>query len=151
MPSLAALTRPELIFPSLSGSDSATVIKALADRLAPHLEVGDADGLYRRLMDREELGSTGIGDGVAIPHCKLEGLTRPVLAIGALAQGIDFAALDSQPVRVFFLLVSPEDNPAEHLRVLAAISRWLKAEDHVERVLAGSSPEVIFSLLREDA
>jgi len=149
LPGLAEITRPELVFPDLQGSDSATVLKTLSDRVAPYLPKAGADDLYRKLQEREELGSTGIGSGVAIPHCKMEGLQRALLAVAVVRQGIDFHAVDEEPVRVFFLLVSPEKTPAVHLQVLAAISRWLKSDRHVERLLGSSSPEKIYQLLEE--
>jgi len=146
---LARLTRPELVFPDLSGSDSPTVLKALADRLAPHIPGFGADELYRKLQEREELGSTGIGDRVAIPHCKMEGLEDPVLAVAVVREGIDFQAVDKKAVHLFFLLVSPEDSPAVHLQVLANISRWVKNDRHVERILGHPDREAIYQLLDE--
>lgn len=148
--SLASLTRPELIFPHLSGTDRATVLKALADRLAPELPATGADLLYRKLMEREQLGSTGIGCGVAIPHCKLEKLKRAILCIGVTDAGIDFGSVDSQPVRLFILLVSPDNTPAEHLQVLASISRWVKGDERVRRILENPVRETIYSLLGEE-
>ena len=146
---LESLTSPDLIFPRLDADDRDEVLRTLADRLAEHRVVPDADELYAKLLEREQLGSTGIGSGVAIPHCKLEGLSEAVLAVGVSRRGIDFAAMDSQPVRVFFLLVSPTDAPAIHLQVLAAISKWLKADAHVSRLLELSDPEEIYGLLGE--
>ena len=78
------------------------------------------------------------------------GLARLVLAIGVSAQGVDFEAPDGEPVRVFFLLVSPKDAPAEHLQTLAAISRWLTTDDHVDRILGTDDPEEIHRLLRDN-
>lgn len=147
MPSLAELTRPELVFPDLPGSDSPTVLKALSDRVAPYVPGAGADLLYRKLLEREELGSTGIGSGVAIPHCKMEKLEQSVLAVGMLRKGIDFQAVDQQPVRLFFLLISPKSAPAVHLRVLASISKWVKSDHHVEQILGTSNRETIYGLL----
>lgn len=148
--SLASLSQPELIFPHLSGTDSATVLKALADRVAPALPSTDADVLYRRLMEREQLGSTGIGSGVAIPHCKLEKLKRAMVALAVTDSGIDFGAVDGQPVQLFVLLVSPENAPADHLQVLASISRWVKGGERVKRILGGADREAIYHLLGEE-
>lgn len=142
------MTRPELIFPQIPGSDAPTLLRAFADRLAGEIPGTRADALYRRLLEREQLGSTGIGSGVAIPHCKLEGLARPVLAVGVTRQGIDFGAVDGEPVRLFFVLVSPQEAPAEHLQVLAGISKWVKADRHVDRILKSSDPETVYDLLR---
>ncbi len=145
---LASLARPELIFPSLPGSDRSTVLRSLADLLAGVGAVPDAQDLYDRLWEREQLDSTGIGSGVAIPHCKLPGLERALLAIAVTCGDVDFAAVDGAPVRVLFLVVSPSHNPAEHLTVLAAITRWLK-ENPVQQLLdVCDDAEALFARLQ---
>jgi PTS system nitrogen regulatory IIA component len=148
---LAALTRPELIFPDLAATDREEVLRELADRVAAAGAVRDAADLLGRLREREQLGSTAIGGGVAIPHCKLgtSAAGRGVLAVGIARAGVPFGAADGKPVRLFFLVVSPSDAPADHLQTLAAISRWVKADRHVEQVLELDRPEAIFEVLRE--
>lgn len=148
---LDELTSPALIFPDLPGSDVPTVLRALADRMHEAGVIDDADDLYHRLSEREELGSTGLGMGVAIPHCKLEGLDEVVMAIGICQRPVEFAAVDEEPVDVFFLIVSPEKRPAEHLKALAAVSRWLKADDHVAEVRRRAGREAIHDLLRGES
>ena len=147
---LAALVKPELIFAKLPGSDRATVLRALSERLAAATLVDDADELYRRLSEREELGSTGVGSGVAIPHCKLNGLQKGVLAVGLCPDGVDFGAADGEAVKLFFLLVSPGNSAAEHLQSLAAISRWIKDQSQVERLLQLDNSQAIYELLLEE-
>ena len=120
---LGALTKPELIFVGLPGSDRPTALKALADKVTAASVLQDADVLYERLLEREELGTTGIGAGVAIPHCKMKNLDEVIVAIGVSQRGVDFAAEDGQPARLLFLVVSPEGRPADHLQSLSAISR----------------------------
>jgi fructose-specific phosphotransferase system IIA component len=148
---LGALTRPDLIFPDLPATDSQEVLRALADRVASQGEIKNGGELFQRLWEREQLGSTGIGQGVAIPHCKLKGLARGVVAVGLVPEGIDFGAVDGKPVKVFFLVVSPAESPAEHLQILAALSRWIKADDHAGRLLALHDPTAVYDLLREGA
>jgi PTS system nitrogen regulatory IIA component len=126
------------------------VLRTFADRLAREGAVKDAAELFRRLREREQLSSTGIGSGIAIPHCKMPGLTQAVLAVGLAPQGVDFGAPDGQPVRLFFVVVSPEASPAEHLRVLAAISRWIKTGHHAERILEMRDPQVVQRFLDEE-
>ena len=147
---LASLTRPELVFVGLPGTDGPEVLRALAERVAASGAVAGAEELVRKLQERESLGSTGIGAGVAIPHCKLKGLRRGVVAVGVTDQGIDFQAVDGRPVNVFFLVVSPSESPAEHLQVLAAISRWIKADSHVEKLSTLGDPDAIYHLLGEE-
>ncbi len=148
---LGALTRPELIFPDLPGEDRAGVLRALAGRVAKQGLVGNGEELFQRLWEREQLGSTGIGQGVAIPHCKLKGLRHGVVAIGLVPAGVEFGAVDGQPVKVFFLVVSPAESPAEHLQILAAISRWIKVPEHAGRLLALHDPAQVYDLLRSEA
>ena len=147
---LGALTRPDLIFPDLPASDRPGVLRALAERVAARGLVPDAVQLYERLLERERLGSTGIGSGIAIPHCKLPGLKSGVVAVGMVPEGVDFGAVDGKPVRVFFLVISPSESPAEHLQALAAISRWLKEDRHAERLLALRDPAAISDFLRDE-
>jgi PTS system nitrogen regulatory IIA component len=147
---LASLTRPELVFVGLPGTDRREVLRALAAEVAASGAVGDAEELYRKLAEREALGSTGIGAGVAIPHCKLKGLRRGVVAVGLAGQGIDFQAVDGRPVSLFFLVVSPSESPAEHLQVLAAISRWVKADSHVDKLRGLTDRDAIYRLLAEE-
>jgi PTS system nitrogen regulatory IIA component len=145
---LGSLTEPDLIFPELPGGDAPTVLRAFAERVAGLGYIGDADRLYDKLMEREKLGSTGIGSGVAIPHCKMGGLERAVVAVAATRSPVEFGAVDGQPVRVFFLVVSPNDAPAIHLQVLAAISKWVKGDRHVPRLLEMRDRQAIYEFLR---
>jgi PTS system nitrogen regulatory IIA component len=102
------------------------------------------------LCEREDLSSTGIGSGVAIPHCKMNGLSEVVVAIGLCEHPVDFDAEDGEPVDLLFLLVSPEDAPAEHLRSLSAISKWVKANQHVEKIRQLDDAESIYELLERE-
>jgi len=148
---LENLTQPELIFPELDAADREQVLQTFSDHLAELGVVGDAGELYSKLLEREQLGSTGIGSGVAIPHCKLKSLTKAVLAVGISRRGVEFGAMDSEPVRLFFLVVSPTDAPAVHLQVLAAISKWIKADNHVARMLKLKDRSTIYHMLEEKA
>jgi PTS system nitrogen regulatory IIA component len=147
---LGALTRPDLIFPDLPATDSQGVLRVLAGRVAAQGLVKNGEELFQQLWEREQLGSTGIGQGVAIPHCKLTGLARGVVAVGLVPAGVDFGAVDGQPVKVFFLVVSPAGSPAEHLQILAAISRWIRADGHAGRLLALHDPAAVYDLLRNE-
>ena len=147
---LASLTRPDLIFLGLPGGERQAVLHDLAQRVADRGRIGDPGELSLRLWEREQLGSTGVGVGVALPHCKLPGLTHGFVAIGVTAQGVDFAAPDGAPVRLFFLVVSPSLSPSEHLQALAAISRWVKADGHVSQLLSLTDPEAVYDLLAKE-
>lgn len=147
---LGALTRSELIFPGLQAPDRPQLLRRLAERIAASGLVKSADELYQKLWEREQIGSTGIGSGIAIPHCKLKGLARGVVAIGTVPEGVDFGAVDGRPVRLVFLVISPLEAPAEHLQVLAAISRWIKADRHAEGLLSRSDPKAIQQYLEQE-
>ncbi len=144
---LESLTRPELIFPRLHGEDRSTVLHAMAEQIARSGVVKDPDNLFHLLKEREELGSTGIGGGVAIPHCKVSGLDHVTLAVGLCNPPVDFNAVDREPVSVIFLVLSPLDSPAEHLQSLAAISRWVKSDEHIRRIRHLETAEEIYALL----
>ena len=147
---LGSLVRPELIFPRLAAGDRLGVLRAFADRVADQGLIPRAEDLYDKLFEREQLGSTGIGSGIAIPHCKLPGLLLGVVALGIVPEGVDFGAVDGSPVKLFFLVLSPPESPAEHLQILAAISRWVKAARHAEAILELPSREAIHAFLQEE-
>lgn len=144
---LGSLIRPELIFKDLTATDREGVLLALAQKIAGLGLVRDARGLFEKLWERETLGTTGIGAGVAIPHCKIHGLAHGVVAVGIAQPGVDFSAVDSHPVHVLFLVISPAESPAEHLQVLATISRWIKGDRHAETLRALGSVEEIHRFL----
>ena len=146
---LGDLIRPELVFVGLPGSDRPTILKAMSDRLAESSVFEDADVLYQCLWEREELGSTAIGSGVAVPHCKMKDLDGVVVAIGVSKRNVNFESDDGEPVRLLFLVVSPDDKPADHLQSLAAISKWVKSDSHVEDLLKTEDPDEIYRLLKE--
>jgi nitrogen PTS system EIIA component len=144
---LPPLTDPQLIFRDLPGDDAAAVLAALCRAVAAAGCVPDAAELYRRLVERERLEPTALGGGVALPHCKLPGLARPVIAAGVAARAVGFGAADGLPVRVFLLVASPPEAPAAHLRALAAVSRWLKTDAHDERLRAAATADELYQVL----
>src|SRR6185295_17282707 len=103
-------------------------IRALVHSLsaAAAIAPGDVDGIVAAIMKREELGSTGIGRGVAVPHTKHPSVEKLVGTVGVSAEGLDFNSLDGEKVQLFFLLISPPDRPGDHLRALENISRQLR-------------------------
>jgi mannitol/fructose-specific phosphotransferase system IIA component (Ntr-type) len=147
---LGSLTRPELIFRGLPSADRMEVLRTLAERIARLGLVKDKGALVQKLLEREQLGSTGVGAGVAIPHCKLPGLRQGIVAVGLAPGGVDFGAADGEPVKLFFVVLSPAAAPAEHLQVLAAISRWIRADRHAERILELDDPQAVYEFLQEE-
>jgi len=119
---LHALLDETLVLPRLEARDREGVLREMAGALAGR-HAGTFDGgLLDKLLKREELGTTAIGHGVAVPHCRAVGLKSPVLMLGLSREGVAFEAVDGKPSHAFFLLVSPEDNPAAGLRLLAAVA-----------------------------
>ncbi|RKY34524.1 MAG: PTS sugar transporter subunit IIA [Candidatus Omnitrophota bacterium] len=102
------------------------IIAELLDLLVNAGVIRNKDVLYKVLLEREALGSTGIGQGVAIPHAKSDGVKKLVAAFGISKEGVDFASLDGEPVYIFFLIAAPDDCAGPHLKALARISRILK-------------------------
>jgi nitrogen PTS system EIIA component len=147
---LGALVRPDLIFPDLPATDRVEVLRAFAERLAGSGLVDDADALFDKLREREQLGSTAIGGGIAIPHCKVDRLKSGVVSLGRVLEGVDFGAADGQPVRLFFLVISPSQSPAEHLQSLAAISRWIKGGGRVEALLEQPDAGALYDYLQRE-
>lgn len=151
MAGLGSLIRPQLIFADLPAADRSEVLRAFADRVAVQGLVKSGADLFQKLWEREQLGSTGIGLGVAIPHCKLPGLAQGVVAVGLVPGGVDFGAADGRPVQVLFLVISPSGAPAEHLQILAAISRWLRVDAHADRLVSLRDPAAVYHLLTDEA
>jgi len=119
----------ELVLPALTSASKAEVLAELASALKSGTPSFDLDHAVNVLLEREKLGTTGIGDGIAIPHGKLEDLDKIRVVVGRSVEGIDFEALDFKPCHIFFLVLAPEQVAGLHLRLLAQISRLLKDEN----------------------
>ncbi len=123
---LRDLMQDDLIIDDIAATDKIGVLQEFAAHLQSKGRVKDAEELLHVLLERESLGSTGIGDGIAIPHGKLGNIPDMIVAFGRSRKGIDFQSLDHEPAYLFFLLVTPADKPGDHLKTLARISRILK-------------------------
>jgi PTS system nitrogen regulatory IIA component len=126
MPTIRDLLQDDLIIEEIEAIEKQGVLREFARLLKSRNRVDSEEELLRALLERESLGSTGIGDGVAIPHGKLSMGSEMIVAFGRSSKGVDFQSLDAKPVYLFFLLVTPEDRPGDHLKALARISRILK-------------------------
>ena len=139
----------EAILVNLEAQDKKGILEELVAPVARISGVNHKD-LVRVLMERERLGSTGIGGGIGIPHGKLNDLKSLVLGFGLSRQGIDFESIDGKPTHIFFLLVAPEDSTGLHLKVLAQVSRALKNELFKERLLNAADRDEIVSVIEEE-
>ena len=134
---------------SLESKTKKDVIKELVDLLVKNGKVKDKKKMVQTLLEREELGSTGIGQGIAIPHGKSDTVSDLSAAFGLSPDGISFESLDGEPVNIFFLLVAPEGAAGAHLKALARVSRLLRHQPTCEKLRAATKPEVIYALLTE--
>ena len=137
------------IFPDLAGETVEEVLAEMAAGLARGDVVADAEDTARRLVERERMGSTGLGQGIAIPHCKLKELSGVVLAVGVSHRGIDFLSSDGVPITLVFLVLSPADAPALHLQALARISRVIRVPGIAENLRRKKTPAEIAAVLKE--
>ena len=139
----------EAILSDLKAQNKKGILEELVAPVAAIAKVNQED-LVKVLMERERLGSTGIGGGIGIPHGKMRDLESLVLGFGLSRKGVDFESLDSKPTHIFFLLVTPENSTGLHLKLLARISRILKNEPFKERLLNASDAEEIFGIIKEE-
>ncbi len=146
---LTPLFDRKLVFPELRAATSDDVFGELAGRLEAAGVVRNAADLAERLRKRERDGSTGLGGGVALPHCRLKEVLDVVLAVGVSPDGIDFRAPDGGAVHVVFLILSPVEAPALHLQALARLSRLVRTAGVVARLRAAGTAEGIVERLKE--
>ena len=140
----------DAIVPELKGKTKKQVLEELIDAVKLNKPLVDREKLMKVLMERERLGSTGIGDGIAIPHGKLKEIDELVLSFGRSTEGIDFESMDGKPVHLFFLLVAPESCSGVHLRALAKIARLLKNGTVRKRLGKVDNREDIFSIIQQE-
>jgi nitrogen PTS system EIIA component len=141
---------PDAIIAELRATAKPAALQELAALLAARHPEIDGARLVQVLLDREALGSTAIGEGIAIPHGKLSGVSNVLAAFGRSTAGIDFDSLDGNPTRLFFLLVAPEDSAGIHLKALARVSRLLKDKGFRDRLAAGGTREQLFAIIKEE-
>ncbi len=142
----------ECVIPDLQAEDRDGVIRELLDVLvkAGKIKKEDEDKVFKQLIDREELGSTAIGNGIAIPHTKSEYVSELVSAFGISHKGVDFKALDGEKVYLFFLLVAPKESAGPHLKALAKITRLLKDKNFRNLLMQVKTREEALKLIEEE-
>ena len=145
MDDLSDLISPDAALTGVAVPNKKALLQQLA-ATAASLTGLDPRVIVERLLERERLGSTGFGGGVAIPHGKMEGLSQVVGLVAKLANPIDFQAIDGMPVDLVFLLLSPPDAGVEHLKALARVSRKLRDRNFVAKVRGAGSPDALYAL-----
>ena len=144
---LDVLHKDSIIY-DLNSTDKKGIVEDLAASLVKATKI-KKEKLIKVLMEREKLGSTGIGGGIGIPHGKLKDLDSVAIAFGLSKKGADFESMDGRPAYIFFLLIAPEDSTGLHLKVLARISRILKNDIFKEKLMNAKSKDEIFSIIKE--
>lgn len=147
---ISELLSDQAIVADLQAVDKDRVLVEMTEALVSGQPNLDRDKVVEVLQEREKLGSTGIGDGVAIPHGKLGGIPELMLAFGRSRKGVDFEAMDGQPAHLFFLLVAPEESVGVHLKTLARISKLLKDAAVRQKLLDAESSEAIYQVILDE-
>ncbi len=137
------------IVPDLTAESKDDVLDKLAERLSEHESSLDRSEVFRVLKEREQLGSTGIGGGVAIPHGKIESLDRMIIEVARSREGVPFEAVDNRPVHIIFLLLANNNAATQYLKILAKISRLLRAPGVYERLLSAPDDDAIRQIIDE--
>ena len=142
------LPGPDAVLASVKAPGKKALLAELAGRAAAVFKL-DERRLFDRLLERERLGSTGIGGGIAIPHGRMASLAKPCGLFARLAQPVDFDSIDERPVDIVFLLIAPEGAGADHLKALARVSRLLRDRGLVDKLRATESADALYALLVE--
>ena len=141
---LSEILKPQNICIPLQAKTKAEAIKELVDLLAANGEISDAKKVLDSVLDRESTRTTGIGNGLAIPHGKCAGTSHLVMAIGRPETPIDFQSIDGRPVNLIWLLASPPDQTGPHIHALARISRLMTMEKFRKALAAANTPQELF-------
>ena len=144
---ISELLNPEAIVAEMQATDKTGALAELTDSLDAYNLSLNRDKVIRVLWDREKLGSTGIGDGVAIPHGKLEGIPELILAFGRSHKGVEFESMDGNPAHLFFLLIAQEESVGIHLKTLARISKLLKDGSVRQKLLKAADRATIYKTI----
>ena len=147
---LSELLSEDLILPSLEGKDVSSILMEFSSAICSSRKYTNEKLLFQRLLERESQESTGIGNGIAIPHCKVDNLAQVILAIGYSNSGVNFKAIDGQPTTFFFVVISPSNSSVLHLRTLAALSRLLKSQTFLARLGQRPGKNELIQLIKQE-
>jgi PTS system nitrogen regulatory IIA component len=140
----------EWVIADLQGTDKASILKELSSVLVKPCKATSGEELLQVLLDREKLGSTGIGEGIAIPHGRLKKLKKFFISFGRSAQGVDFDSIDRKPSHLFFLVMAPENSAVDNLKLLSRIVTLLKEPSFKERLIEAPSRKELFQIISEE-
>jgi len=146
-----SLLTQDMVIPELESTTKDDALREMGAFLKKRNKIAKDKDLYEKLLQREELGSTAIGDGVAIPHCKMKGVKNPVVMLAISKKGLDFHSLDGKPSHIFFLVVSSPDNPSVNLQILAAIAHLVrKAKRVIRKIQEAEDITKILEVLKDE-
>ncbi len=138
------------VIPDLKGTDKPSILKELSSVLVVPSQVSSVEELVQVLLDREKLGSTGIGEGIAIPHGRLKKLNRFYISFGRSLNGVDFDSIDRKPSQLFFLVMAPENSAVDNLKLLSRIVTLLKESSFKKRLMEAPSAKELFRIISEE-
>ena len=142
--------KEERVIPELKGTDKRSVLKELSNVMVKPCQADSVEELVQVLLDREKLGSTGIGEGIAIPHGRLKKLKTFFISFGRSTKGVDFDSIDRNPSQLFFLIMAPENSTVDNLKLLGRIVSLLKDPSFKRRLLEAQSQKELFQIISEE-
>ena len=140
------LLKPEAVLPNVRATSKKQILQAMAERAATLTGIAERE-IFDTIQQRERLGSTGVGNGIAIPHGKLKSINHLVGVFARLEHGIDFEAIDDEKVDLVFLLLAPESAGADHLKALSKVARALRSQDVVDKIRGTTDAHAIYDML----
>lgn len=150
MTQLENILTPGRSLVNVPGGSKKRVLEQIADLIGREVPELDTQDVFEKLVNREKLGSTGFGNGIAIPHCRLEACQSPISAVLSLEKPVDFDAIDGAPVDLLFVLLVPQAATDEHLKLLSQIAGMLDRSDVRERLRSAQSSEDLYQFVLEE-
>jgi len=140
----------EWVIADLQGADKTSILKELSSVLVNPCKAASVEELLQILLDREKLGSTGIGEGIAIPHGRLKKIKKFFISFGRSVKGVDFDSIDREPSQLFFLVMAPENSAVDNLKLLSRIVTLLKEPSFKKRLMEAPSRKELFKVISEE-
>jgi len=147
---IESILAPERTYCALTAASKKRILEEAAIRIADSLPGVEAEELFGKLINREKIGTTGIGHGIAIPHCRLDGCKNIVGSILTLSNAVDFQAFDDQPVNILFVLLVPTEEVDEHLQVLAMLAEKFESSDYREKLSNATHDSELYEIAITD-
>jgi PTS system nitrogen regulatory IIA component len=147
---LLDLISREVVKVPLQGSSKPDVIRELVEVLRDAGRIAEVQPAYDAVMARESMGSTGLENGIAVPHAKTRAVRKLTMAIGVAPRGVEFQSIDGRPARLFFLLLAPPDQSGPHIQALAEIARVTRSQGFCDALIGASSPQEVVELFGEE-